>query len=115
MNETDIKDERGNVIISPGLKVRHKDSQYEYTVDQVLAEPDGEITVMLAMPEEPRFAPAGEEGVISDIGKKDAVLYEAEPIEDLGMMYFEPDEDDRTPDDLLAVSANEFEKEYEVR
>ena len=65
MNETDIKDKRGNIIISPGLKVRHKDSQFEYTVDQVLQEPGGEITVMLAAPEEPRFEPAGEEAVLA--------------------------------------------------
>ena len=42
MNETDVKDSKGNIIISPGLKVRHKDSQFEYTVDQVLKEPSGD-------------------------------------------------------------------------
>ena len=41
MNETDVKDKRGNVVISPGLKVRHKGSQYEYTVDHVEGEGEG--------------------------------------------------------------------------
>ncbi len=115
MNETDVKDTRGNVVISPGLKVRHKDSQFEYTVDRVLEEPGGDITVMLAMPEEPRFEPAGEESVISDTGAKSDVLYEAEPVHDLDTMYYAPDDGDVEEDDLLAVPSAEFEKEYEVK
>jgi len=115
MRETDIKDKRDNIIISPGLKVRHKKSQYEYTVDSVVQEPDGKIYVMLNSPEEPRFEPEGEEGVLSD-RKQSKVLYEAEPIEDVGSMYYVPDADeDLRQDDLLAVPADEFEKEYEVK
>ena len=36
LKETDIQDSEGRVVISPGLKVRHKDSQFEYTVDSVV-------------------------------------------------------------------------------
>ena len=115
MNETDIKDKRGNVVISPGLKVRHKGSQYEYTVDQVVQEPAGEITVMLASPEEPRFDPSSPEGVLSDGGHTGKVLYEADPIPGLDDMYFIPGENDTSEDDLLAVPSKEFEKEYEVK
>jgi hypothetical protein len=115
MTETDIKDKRGNIIISPGLKVRHKDSQYEYTVDQVLQEPDGKVTVMLASPEEPRFDPAAEDGVLSDRKKKSSVLYEADPVSSLDDLFYLPAEDDEQEDDLLAVPADEFEKEYEVK
>ena len=75
MNETDIKDKRDNVVISPGLKVRHKKSQFEYTVDSVVKEPSGKITIMLNLPEEPRFDPAEEEAIISDSqNEKSSVL-----------------------------------------
>ena len=109
MNETDVKDSKGNIIISPGLKVRHKDSQFEYTVDQVLKEPSGDVTVMLASPESPRFEPA-------DIKKKNKVLYEAEPVASLDTVFYVPDvEEEESDDDLLAVPTKEFEKEYEVK
>ena len=115
MNETDVKDKRGNIIISPGLKVRHKDSQFEYTVDQVLQEPDGEITVMLAAPEEPRFEPAGEEAVLAD-KRKSKVLYEVDPVSSLESLYYFPaQEEEESEEDLMAVPAKEFEKEYEVK
>ena len=115
MNETDVKDSRGNVVISPGLKVRHKDSQFEYTVDQVLQEPSGYVTVMLASPESPRFEPAGEETMMSDTSKKEKVLYEADPVASLDTIFYVPDDEEKSEDDLLAVPAKEFEKEYEVK
>ena len=128
MNETDIRDERDNIVISPGLKVRHKKSQYEYTVDSVVKEPNGKITIMLQFPEEPRFQPPQEEQIISDspinneAGGAEAlarglapILYETEPVEDLSTMYYIPSEEESQPDDLLAVDAEEFEKEYEVK
>ena len=100
MSDTSVKDKRGNIVISPGLKVRHKDSQFEYTVDQVL--------------EEPRFDPAGEESIMSD-AKQNKVLYEAEPVQNLSDLFFVPGNKDERDDDLLAVSAEEFEEEYEVK
>ena len=116
MNETNVKDTRGNVIISPGLKVRHKDSQYEYTVDQVLEEPSGNVTVMLASPESPRFEPKPSEEFLSDVGEKSDVLYETEPISSLSdLFYVPPKEAEDLEDDLLAVPSEEFEKEYEVK
>ena len=36
LKELDVQDKAGNIVISPDLKVRHKDSQYEYTVDSVI-------------------------------------------------------------------------------
>ena len=33
IDESDVFDEKGNLIITKDLKVRHKDSQFEYTVD----------------------------------------------------------------------------------
>lgn len=116
MNETGVKDSRGNIIISPGLKVRHKDSQYEYTVDQVLQEPSGGVTVMLASPESPRFEPEPTEEFLSDAGGNPDVLYEADPVTSLSdLFYMPPDEEEDTEEDLLAVPSEEFEKEYEVK
>ena len=115
MNETEVKDSRGNIMISPGLKVRHKDSQYEYKVDQVLQEPAGDVTVVLASPESPRFEPDPEEEFLSDDNNQDSVLYEADPIASLSDLFYIPDREDEAEDDLLAVPSKEFEKEYEVK
>ena len=113
----DIKDEHGNVVIQPGLKVRHKASQYEYTVDDVVQDRNGEVTIMLNMPEEPRFDPAPEENVvISDARARH--LYEVNP---LPGEYFVADdvENNNTvapgEEEFLAVPQKEFEKDYEVK
>jgi len=118
LDEIDIKDEQGNIIISPGLKVRHKGSQYEYTVDNVVEDPDGEVNVILKMPEEPRFEPPiDDQGVIQDHKR---FLYEVDP----GGLYIVDAETDDIkfdrhgslePEDLLSVTQSEFEKEYEVK
>jgi hypothetical protein len=113
MNETDVKDKRGNVVISPGLKVRHKGSQYEYTVDHV-AKDGEEVVIMLSPPEEPRFEPAGETGVMAD-KRTSNVLYEIDPNASVESSYYVPSEEDFEEDDLLAVPAKEFEREYEVK
>ncbi len=57
IRETDVKDSRGEIVISPGLKVRHKESQFEYTVDSVVQDEKGGIQVVLNLPDEPRFDP----------------------------------------------------------
>ena len=113
MRETDLKDKHGNVVISPGLKVRHKDSQFEYTVDSVVKDKDGKVIVMLKSPEAPRFEtePSGKKTLADKRSSK--IIYEAEPIGDFSSEYYEPEEE--SPDDLIAVPASEFEKEYEVR
>ena len=65
LTEIDVFDDQGNIIISKDLKVRHKDSGYEYTVDDVVSDDDG-VQVVLRDPEEPRVEPEGEEGIIMD-------------------------------------------------
>ena len=113
MREADIKDKNGNVIISSGLKVRHKKSQFEYTVDSVVKDKSGKIFVMLKSPESPRFD-AEPKAPTSLVDKQAApVIYEDDPIEDFSTEYYEPEE--KSPDDLIAVSSSEFEKEYEVK
>ena len=116
LGETDIKDKHGHVIIEPGLKVRHKESQFEYTVDDVLQDDSDNITIILKLPEVPRFTPPPDdpEGVITDTPIKDVMLKEVDPPE----VYFEPEADstfDVEDDALIAVSQEEFEKEYEVK
>ena len=113
----DIKDDQGNVIIQHGLKVRHKSSQYEYTIDDVIEDDDGEIVVMLKMPDDPRFDPPPQlDNVISDSANKR--IYEVNPSP---ANYFLPDEESvdlnapGAEEELLAVPQKEFEKDYEVR
>lgn len=114
LKEIDIQDKKGNVVISPDLKVRHKDSQYEYTVDSVIKDDDGETIVLLRLPEEPRINPEDtgrSTGIMSDLSNN-SVLYEIDP----DVSVYEPKEEEpETEDDLLAVPSSEFEKEYEVR
>lgn len=110
--ETDIQDERGNIVISPDLKVRHKKSQYEYTVDSVIKDDQGQNVVLLRMPEEPRIDPDSTEkepSLMRDLAGKD-VLYEVDP----NTVIYEPEDED-LENDLLAVPSDEFEKEYEVK
>ena len=112
-SETDIQDSEGRVVISPGLKVRHKESQYEYTVDSVTKDDDGSHVVVLNLPENPRFEPSSpEEEMISDLTKKD-VIYEVDP----SLVVYEPEEqgEEEPGVDFLAVPEKEFEYEYEVK
>jgi len=113
IKEMDVKDPRGNIVISKGLKVRHIKSQFEYTVDSVMQEPSGDITIMLASPESARFDTSKNRKNRRD--RRGSFLYETEHVDDLGSMYYEPTAKKKSKDDLLAVPADEFEKEYEVR
>lgn len=114
LKETDVQDSEGRVLISPGLKVRHKDSQFEYTVDSVVADEAGKHTIVLNLPEEPRFdAQAPQDRVITDLSGKD-VIYEVDP----SVVLYDPEETDDEPEagtDYLAVPEDEFEKDYEVK
>ena len=116
LGEIDLKDQHGNIIIQPGLKVRHKKSQYEYTVDSIVKAADGTINVILKMPETPRFEPAPEDpGVISDNTSEKNILYEVDPD---GLYFFADEEGTKEPardEEFLAVPQEEFEKEYEVK
>lgn len=116
IKEAKLQDKRGNVVISPGLKVRHKQSKFEYTVDSVVQDKSGQIIVLLKKPEESRFdgdlQPKTKKTPKAESGSP-GIIYEAEPIEDFSTSFYAPEEEDEGPDDLIAVSAKEFEKEYE--
>jgi rRNA maturation protein Nop10 len=128
-SETDVVDDQGNVLVSPGLKVRHKDSQFEYTIEDVVQDENGEIQVILQLPEEPRFDPEDPEGdvltahggasgnvgrlkmIVSDNATEaDKIMHEYEVSSEL---YFEPEDEETT--DLLVVPQEEFERDYEVK
>jgi len=118
IKEADIKDKKGNIIVSAGLKVRHKKSQFEYTIDSVVQDKGGQIVVLLRKPEEPRFdsTPEKKKSTITDRVKSPAVIYEADPIEDFSTSYYSPEsEEPPRDDDLVAVPQKEFEKDYEVK
>ena len=114
MHEADVVDDDGNVIIAQDLKVRHKDSQYEYTVDDVIEDPGtGEIMIALRLPEDPRFKPPPGEDILIKDRKKISVLGEDELVDlnspqDITFAE-EPAEE------IFFIDQEEFEKDYEVK
>ena len=108
--EADAVDSDGRVLVSPGLKVRHKASQYEYTVNDVIKDEEG-IKIVLQLPEEPRFKPEPPrpEVIGADKEKGRGVMYEVDP----SAIYFEPEDDSEA--DTITVTQQEFEEEYEVK
>ena len=68
--EAEMFDELGNQLLSPGLKVRHKGSGYEYTVDHVEGEGENAV-VFLRHPEVPRFKPPQQETQLREADEAD--------------------------------------------
>ncbi len=123
MKESDVFDSRGNMILGKDLKVHHKESGLEYTIDDVLSDPDsGDIKVVLRLPDEPRVEPPGEEGVIADtpgvLGEEDLVEPQEEP-GDLSLVSKQdeplPQSDALGDEEVFVIDQEEFEKEYEVK
>jgi len=115
MKESDVQDSDGNVVIATDLKVRHKDSQFEYTVDSVVQDEKGEHVVLLRLPEEPRFDAGPSPDTLASNLKNSNVIYETDP----SIMIYEPanvsDVEPEEGQDFLAVPQEEFEKDYEVK
>ncbi len=115
LSEVDVLDDQGNIIVSKDLKVRHKDSGYEYTVDDVVSDEDG-IQVVLRDPEEPRIEPEGEEGVIMDGHLPDnhprQFLDQETAPEDEEAEIDSAEEDEE--ETLYIIDKDEFEKDYEL-
>ena len=106
LSEVEVVDDNGNVIISKDLKVRHKDSGFEYTVDDVITN-DEKIQVILRDPEEPRVEPEGDEGMIMD-------NLNEPPSEPTEFNAEEPENQTRDSEVFYVIDKEEFEKEYEV-
>lgn len=123
LGETDVRDSRGNVTISPGLKVRHKKTQLEYTVDSVGEDESGNLTIHLLNPEEPRFKPSygqkfvGEEAPLLSARPATGAPVGLAPIEEPQVNL------DKVPGPGIeggeevefVVDEKEFEKDYEVK
>lgn len=119
MNETDLLDKQGKVVIQKGLKVRHIDSQYEYTVDSVMQDDDGKVSVKLRNPDVARITPSdatsmmSEDDLIEPIAQHGDDTPEKLPVQVPIDQPAEPEE--ISADDVFVVDQAEFEKEYEVK
>tara|TARA_B100000161_G_scaffold264032_1_gene236467 strand:- start:529 stop:954 length:426 start_codon:yes stop_codon:yes gene_type:complete len=116
IGEADAYDEEGNMVLSPDLKVRHKKSGLEYTIDNVEGE-KGELKITLRSPESPRFEPAPETRDILGEPRDEEVLGEQDGQLPPGAAEVElattlPDED---PEEVtFTIDQSEFEDDYEV-
>ena len=127
--EADMFDREGNQLLSPGLKVRHKKSGYEYTVDHVEGKGDGAI-VFLRHPESPRFKPPQAETQLVE-GDEDEQRIKVDQVDLQKIMGKDQELDSsvsksgsqdpmeimkqQSKGSLLQVTKKEFEKEYEVK
>ena len=57
IKETSALDKKGRIVLEPDLKVRHKDSGFEYTIKKVV-DSDGKISITLRTPDSPRIKSA---------------------------------------------------------
>jgi len=109
IEEVNVFDDDGNMILSPDLKVRHKDSGLEYTIDRVEGE-DPNVQIHLRLPEEPRVEPAPEEKELLGEPRQEDLLGEQDPAPDM-MLRDDPLSDEQ---EVFVIDQEEFEKEYEV-
>ena len=123
--ETDIVDGFGNTIISQGLKVRHKKSGYEYTVDHVEGEGDDAV-VVLRSPETPRFKPPQVNDVMAEGDDQDESKASRVQVDqvDLQKVMSKSSVEEFGLEDMeganqamktVKVPRKEFEKDYEVK
>ena len=114
---TDLLDKSGKVVVGAGLKVRHKDSQYEYTIDSVDQGPDGEYKITLRNPDAPRFEPSESDSLL---GEEDGLMPTPEmmPAEEDPVVKVNTSSEEEPlvgPDDMIVIDQSEFEKDYEVK
>jgi hypothetical protein len=113
IEEADVFDEDGDVILSPDLKVRHKDSGYEYTIDHVEGQDGEQVQIHLRSPETPRVVPPAEEkSLLDDPGNED-ILGEQDPTVKVSFAGAINDESSQE-ETIFVIDQEEFEKEYEV-
>ena len=125
--EADMFDAEGNNLLSPGLKVRHKSSGYEYTVDHIEGDGDGAV-VYLRHPETPRFKPPQGTDQLIETDDLPKLNVDQVDIQKVGMLG----DDEQLPQSgsvqdpleaskqaasgsLLKIDKKEFEKDYEVK
>lgn len=107
LQEVDVYDSDGNVILTKDLKVRDKKSGYQYTISKIIKK--GDVTnIVLNPPDQPRIEPAASEREIldgSDINDN--------PAQQLAINLYQPDIDYR-PEEPLVVSQKDFESNFTV-
>ena len=96
LKEVSVTDKDGKIILEPDLKVRHKDSGFEYTIKKVV-DTHGIINIVLRTPDSPRVqaSPTSSKVLAGTVEK-----------EDIPKKEFDNEE--------FAVEKEEFEKSYEV-
>ena len=108
IEESDVRSKDGKIVIQPGLKVRHKKSQYEYTVSDVEENPaSGEVTITLQSPEAARFEPTSSGDVIAELDGEVS-------IEDDVPLELPDKEITADEEEVFVVDEEEFQKDYEV-
>ena len=125
LEEVDMYDDRGNQVLTQDLKVKHKASGYEYTVDHIEGE-DEDAIVFLRHPEAPRVASPDSEMPLTEkttINVKDMrpqnmsanELGDSAPEFPDQLSLEKPEELPEDPNpSLVSVPKAEFEKNYEV-
>ena len=117
IGEADAFDDDGNMILSPDLKVRHKKSGLEYTIDKVEGD-DGTLQIFLRSPESPRFEPAPETKEILGEPREEEVLGEqdgvVQTVDNELASSIDALEQDPEEEVVFVVDQSEFESDYEV-
>ena len=122
LEEIDIYDKRGNMVLTPDLKVRHKASGYEYTIDHIEGEGDDAV-VYLRHPDQPRFMQSDSDQPLLEKTKVNfknldvANISGGEPAPEMPEEISLAKPDDlakKAPASLVSVPKKEFEKDYEV-
>jgi hypothetical protein len=121
INEVDLFDSRGVLIIDKDLKVKHKPSGFIYTVDSVDGK-DGAAKVTLRSPETPRVKPPPEAGPVGTMPAAPQYQVESEEDEetddmkDVGKKAHPkspvPPKKDKN-EVIFVIDQKEFEKDYE--
>lgn len=103
LDEAELFDDNDNTIVSRDLKVRDKQSGYEYTVDSVRTDKNGNKVVVLRAPDVPRFEPPA---------SSPRVISASEPELDVYVPNMQADAPSAAKS--LVVSQKDFEKNFEV-
>lgn len=115
MSETDLLDKQGKVVIQKGLKVRHIDSQYEYTVDSVMQDEEGKVSVKLRNPDVARITPADSTSMMSEDDLMEPIAQRGDDTPEALPIDLDAKPEEMSDDDVFVVDQAEFEKEYEVK
>ena len=121
INEVDLFDSRGVLVIDKDLKVKHKPSGFIYTVDSIDGK-DGAAKVTLRSPETPRINPPPEAGAISSRPVTAEYQTESEDededtddMKDVGKKAYPkpPSQPKKAEEVIFVIDQKEFEKDYE--